>query len=242
MSAFARIFGLVLAMALIALPVIALMNGWIGAERFPLTRLRVASDARNVDDAQLRQVLAPYARRGFFAVRLDEAQAALERLPWVDRAEVGKKWPDVLEVRIREHRPFALWDDDQLLSVNGRIYPRSAMGAALPRGLPQLGGDPRRVAEVVAFYNQSRELFAPGGIAVRALRRDARGSWTMTLGTGTEVVVGRQDAEARTRRFAGLLPRLLAQRGQALLRADLRYANGFALRWAAAANTVRGQA
>ena len=234
MNAFLRIAGILLAIALIVLPVAAVVNGWLGAERFPLTKLRVASDARHVDDAELQKVLAPFAKQGFFAVRLDDAQIALAKLPWVEEAEVSKKWPDVLEVKIREHRPLALWDDTLLLSERGRLYPRSAMGDALPKGLPQLGGDARRVAEVLAFYNQSRELFAPLGLGVRELRQDARGSWSLRLSDGAQVLVGRFDAEQRVRRFADLLPKLIAPEGRALQRADLRYANGFALKWSEA--------
>ena len=234
MNAFLRIAGILLAIALIVLPVAAVVNGWIGAERFPLTKLRVASDARHVDDAELQKVLAPFAKQGFFAVRLDDAQIALAKLPWVEEAEVSKKWPDVLEVKIREHRPLALWDDTLLLSERGRLYPRRAMGDALPKGLPQLGGDARRVAEVLAFYNQSRELFAPLGLGVRELRQDARGSWSLRLSDGAQVLVGRFDAEQRVRRFADLLPKLIAPEGRALQRADLRYANGFALKWSEA--------
>ena len=236
MNAFLRIFGILLAIAVIVLPVVAVVNGWIGTERFPLTKLRVASDAKHVDDAELQKVLAPFAKQGFFAVRLDDAQVALAKLPWVEEAEVSKKWPDVLEVHIREHRPLALWDDTLLLSERGRLYPRSAMGEALPKGLPQLGGDARRVAEVLSFYNQSRELFAPLGLGVRELRQDARGSWSLRLSDGAQVIVGRQDAESRVRRFAELLPKLIAPEGRALQRADLRYANGFALKWSEAAS------
>ena len=139
-----------------------------------------------------------------------------------------------LVLKIREHRPLALWDDTLLLSERGRLYPRSAMGDALPKGLPQLGGDARRVAEVLAFYNQSRELFAPLGLGVRELRQDARGSWSLRLSDGAQVLVGRFDAEQRVRRFADLLPKLIAPEGRALQRADLRYANGFALKWSEA--------
>ncbi|MBE2210217.1 MAG: cell division protein FtsQ/DivIB [Xanthomonadaceae bacterium] len=236
MNAFLRIAGILLAIAVIVLPVVAVVNGWVGTERFPLTKLRVASDARHVDDVELQKVLSPYARQGFFAVRLDDAQAALAKLPWVEEAEVSKKWPDVLEVQIREHRPLALWDETLLLSERGRLYPRSAMGNALPKGLPQLGGDARRVAEVLAFYNQSREMFAPLGLGVRELRQDARGSWSLRLSDGAQVIVGRHDAESRVRRFAELLPKLIAPEGRALQRADLRYANGFALKWSEAAS------
>ena len=234
MNVLLRIAAIAIAIALIALPVVAFINGWIGAERFPLTKLRVSGDMRHVDPAAVQKLLLPYARKGFFAVELDDAQAALARLPWVESAEVSKKWPDVLEVRIREHRPLALWDEDKLLSERGRIYPRSAMGDALPKGLPQLGGDPRQVAEVLAFYNQTRELFAPIGLGVRELRQDARGSWSLRLSNGAQVLIGRQDAESRVRRFAELMPKLIAPQGRALRRADLRYANGFALQWSEA--------
>ena len=238
MNAFLRIAGIAIAIGLIVFPVAAVMKGWIGTERFPLTKLRVTSDARHVADAELQQVLAPYARQGFFAVRLDDARAELAKLPWVESAEVSKRWPDVLEVRISEHRPLALWDETLLLSERGTLYPRAAMGSALPKGLPQLGGDPRRVAEVLSFYNQSRELFAPLGIGVRELRQDARGSWSLRLSDGAEVIVGRQDAEDRVRRFAELLPKLIAPAGRTLQRADLRYANGFALKWSEAASPI----
>ena len=63
---------------------------------------------------------------------------------------------------------------------------------------------------------------------------DKRGSWSITMSDGTEVVLGRNDPEQRLERFAPLLPRLAAQHpGQRLVRADLRYTNGFSLSWAA---------
>lgn len=232
MSALTRILGIVLAIAVIALPVVAVMQGWLGTEQFRLSRLQVMSgEFRYVDSAQLQAVLKPYAAQGFFAVRLKDAQQAVEQLPWVEQAEISKQWPDVLKVNIVEHRPFALWDEDWLLSERGNLYPRAVMGDALPEGLPQLGGDPHRVEEVVALYRQSRELFAIAGLEVIVLRMDARGSWSIHFDSGLEVMVGRHDAELRIRRFAQLLPQLIAPPGKTLQRADLRYANGFALRW-----------
>ena len=61
---------------------------------------------------------------------------------------------------------------------------------------------------------------------------DAGGSWSLELGNGTQVVVGRTDARPRLGRFARMLPQLLAAQAQPLVRADLRYTNGFALVWA----------
>ena len=237
MNALLRIVAWTLAVALVLLPVVALLNGWVASERWPLRTLRVQGALRNVDESQLRATVLPYARRGFFAVPLDEARAAVARLPWVESAEVRKQWPDILEVQVVEHRPFARWGNDRLLSEKGRLFP--AKGIRVPASLPQLGGPDARVQDVVAMYNESKVLFASSGHDVRALRLDARGSWSLVLSAGPEVIVGRSDARPRIGRFARLLPQLLATPQRVLRRADLRYTNGFALQWSEAPVAAR---
>ena len=229
MNALLRILAWTLALLLVTLPVVAIVNGWIGAGHWPLRTLRVEGRLQRVDAERLRATVLPYASRGFFAVRLGEAQAAVARLPWVERAEVRKRWPDILEVRIVEHRPFARWGRDRLLSQHGQLFP--SQGAGIPNGLPLLDGPDTRVADVVALYNESRALFAPGGIDVRAVALDPRGSWSLQLSNGTDVIVGSSEARLRVTRFARLLPQLLSQKQLPLTRADLRYTNGFALSW-----------
>ena len=230
MNALARILAWALALALIALPVVAVVQGWIGAERWPLRTLRINDNLQQVDPDVVREAVLPYARQGFFAVRLDEARAAVARLPWVEQAEVSKRWPDVLEVRVSEHRPYARWGDERLLSQQGRVFP--AADVDVPQGLPLLHGPDGRVEDVVELYQEASSLFAPAGYGVRALLLDNRGSWAMVLSNGTEVVIGSHQARIRMARFARLLPQLLQQKQLPLSRADLRYTNGFALTWA----------
>jgi cell division protein FtsQ len=231
-NAMLRMFAWTLALMLVVLPVVAVVNGWIGAERWPLRTLRLQGELHRVDPQKLRATLLPYATQGFFAVHLDDAQVAVAKLPWVQHAEVRKRWPDVIEVRIVEHRPFARWGKDRLLSEQGQLFP--VAGVDLPKGLPLLDGPDSRVSEVVALYNESRALFAPGGIDVRGLALDRRGSWSLQLSDGTRVLVGNSEARLRLTRFARMLPQLLSQKQLPLARADLRYTNGFALSWSAA--------
>lgn len=231
MNALLRIVGWVLAVALVVLPIVAVLNGWVGANHWPLTRLQATGEFHRVDGALLRQTLLPYAKSGFFAVDLEAAQEAVSGLPWVETAEVRKRWPDVLEVRVVEHKPFARWGTDRVLSEHGRLFP--AKGIAVPKSLPQFDGPEARTRDVVELFNQSSELFAKVGIGVREVVLDPRGSWRLGLDSGAVVVVGRTEARARLDRFVRLLPQLLTQNTQQLARADLRYTNGFALTWKA---------
>jgi cell division protein FtsQ len=239
-NALLRIVGWVLAVALVVLPIVAVLNGWVGANHWPLTRLQATGEFHRVDGALLRQTLLPYAKRGFFAVDLEAAQDAVARLPWVETAEVRKRWPDVLEVRVVEHKPFARWGAQRLLSEHGRVFP--AEGITVPANLPQFDGPEARTRDVVELYNQSRELFAKVGIGVREVVLDPRGSWRLGLDNGAVVVVGRTEARARLDRFVRLLPQLLTQNTQQLARADLRYTNGFALTWKPAPAPVSANA
>jgi cell division protein FtsQ len=240
MIAVLRVLAWVLAVSLVVAPVVAVVNGWVGTERWPLRVLRVHGQFERVDEAKLRETVLPYARGGFFAVDLAGARAAVAALPWVERAEVRKRWPDVLEVRVVEHVPFAHWGGARVLSERGLLFP--ARGIDMPEGLPRLQGPDARVRDVVALYNEARTMFTVAGSELEVVSLDRRGSWTLRLAGGTEVVVGRQDARPRLARFARAMPGLVAGRGEPLARADLRYTNGFALVWGEATAQQNGRA
>ena len=228
MNAVLRIFVWLLALSVVALPVVAVLNGWVGAERWPLAKLRVHGEFKRVPAEQLQQVVLPYAKSGFFAVKLQDAQDAIETLPWVESAQVRKQWPDVLEITLVEHKPFARWGHDRLLSEQGKLFATPKKLQDLE--LPDLDGPDSQTEEVVALYNDARALFAPAGVDVKRVTMDARGSWSLVLSNGTEVVVGRDDARSRLQRFVRVLPQLANQQAP-IERADLRYTNGFTLSW-----------
>ena len=158
MNALLRIIAWALALALVALPVVAVVNGWIGAERWPLRTLRVGGEMQRVDPQQLRTTVLPFAQRGFFAIRLADAQAAVAKLPWVERAEVRKRWPDVLEVRVIEHRPFA----------------QLGQGPAAVRTRPPVPDRRDPGAEGIAALRRARGARRRRGRAVQRITRDVR--------------------------------------------------------------------
>jgi len=222
------------ALTLIILPVVAVVNGWVGSERWPLGSVQIQpapgqATLERTDLSALRDTLKPFAAKGYFAISLEDAQAALSEVPWVENVRLRKYWPDILDIQISEHRPFARWGADKILSEQGKLFP--AEGVPLPDGLPLLDGPDAKAAEVVRQYIHTRALFAQHGLEVERLTLDARGSWRFTLTSGTEVILGSRDTPRRLRRFARMLPGLLAQHPAPLQRADLRYSNGFALLW-----------
>lgn len=231
MNALARILAWTIALVLVVLPVVAVLNGWLAADRWPIERLQVTAEFQRVSAEQVSHAIAPQLSAGFFALDIEGISEAVAALPWVAEVEVRKRWPNALEVRLVEHRARARWGEVRLVSEQGELF--VAPGGDVLQGLPQLEGPDDRVAEVLAFHAFAMQSLSGSGLSVRRLRLSLRGSWSLDLADGARVLLGRSDAAIRLDRLANHLPALLAADGRALERADFRYANGFAVRWRA---------
>jgi cell division protein FtsQ len=230
-NALLRIAAWVLAVSLVLAPIAAVLNGWIAGARWPMRHLLVTGEFRQVSETRVRAAVLPFVQNGFFAVDLDQVRGSLAKLPWVQRVDVRKRWPDRLEVSLVEYKPLARWGTSRMLSENGELFP-APMGVTAK--LPLFEGPDARASELMAFHSQARPLFLGSGLQVNVVRLSARGSWNLSLSDGTEIEVGRGDPQLRLARFARMLPRLESQDPRQLQRADLRYTNGFALTWRAA--------
>ena len=218
-----------IAIALVALPVIGVLQGWFASDRWPVRELQVHATFRHVGAAQIRAAVAPTLGSGFFAIRLDKVRDAVAALPWVGQVEVSKHWPDALDITVTEIQPVAHWGGAALLDRDGRIF--TVPDAGVVNGLPQFNAPDDRAADVMTFYRTALTDFAPYDLRVTGVDLSARGSWTLALSNGGQVVVGDDRPDQRLARFAAALPVLMRGRSGGFVYADLRYSNGFAVRW-----------
>jgi len=219
------------ALVLVALPIVALVQGWFGAERFPLRQLELEGRFERVSAEQVQDAVKPEAGAGFFAVRLDRIRGALERLPVVARVDVRKRWPDVVSVRIEERIAVATFGADRLVDAQGVVF--GPLRPELDAGLPQLAGPDAAAAAMLEELALGRSALEPVGLAPVGLEMSARGGVRLALSSGASVELGRDEHEQRLQRFTTAWPRVPTPAGMELGRADLRYANGFAIEWRA---------
>ena len=231
-----RLAAWLIAIALVALPVVGVLQGWFATQRWPVRELAVHATFRHVSAAQVRAAVTPALGGGFFAIRLDKVRDAVAALPWVGQVEVSKRWPDALDITVTEIQPIAHWGDGALLGSDGRIFKVPDTGVV--NGLPQFSAPDDRVADVMAFYRTATTDFVPYGLRVSEVDMSARGSWTLVLSNGALVAVGGEHPDQRLARFAAALPVLMRGRSGGFVYADLRYSNGFAVRWPDPAPTL----
>lgn len=195
----------------------------------PIRVVHIEGDCRYLRKETLERAVAGQVSGGFFGVDVHEVGAVAGSLAWVDKVSVRRVWPNVLRMYVVEQVPLARWGSDSLINERGEVFtPGDGSG---PEGLPALDGPEGSAAKVAEALRSMERVLEPLGLDIRRLQLDARGSWSVELDGGLQLRLGSSGAEAQLARFVRLYPRLAASREERPELVDLRYANGFSVRW-----------
>jgi cell division protein FtsQ len=195
----------------------------------PVTNLVVEGTFQRVTPIQVEAAVADGLNSGFLTVDLGTLRERVQALDWVDRANVGRQWPDTLIVRVTEHQAAARWGETGLLNVRGELFTEHSQHV-FPE-LPNLAGPPGSERDVARRYLAVRGKLAEADLSLASLQLDERGSWRLVLGGGQEVRLGRRDIDERLYRFFDVVAPALAADLKSVEYVDLRYTNGFAVGW-----------
>lgn len=205
---------------------------------FALGGISVQGEVTHNSAATLRANVAPQLSGNFFTVDLAATRRVFEGVPWVRRATVRREFPNRLRVALQEHRAVAYWGEEggsRMVNSFGEVF--EANPAEVEHDdLPRLAGPDGQAAQVLAMYRAVTPLFQAVDLAVEELALTGRGSWQVVLDTDATVELGRGDAAevgARAQRFVQTLTQVTSRYGrrpEALVAADLRYGDGYAVR------------
>jgi cell division protein FtsQ len=195
----------------------------------PVRNLVVEGTFQRVTPIQIEAAVAEGLDAGFMTVDLEALRARVQALDWVDRVNVGRRWPDTLIVHVTEHQAAARWGERGLLNVRGELFTESSQ-YSFPE-LPSLAGPDGTERDVARRYLAVRGKLAEANLALESLQLDARGAWRLVLGGGQEVRLGRRDIDERLYRFFDVVAPALAADLRRVEYVDLRYTNGFAVGW-----------
>ncbi len=218
-------------LALISLAAVLAGLGWLGVELggHPISSVRIAAEFRHLDRGELEAAIEPHLGNSFFGVDVDAVRRAASTLPWVREASVRRVWPGSIHIAIVEREAAYRWGDKGLLEADGTLFtPTTREGFD---DLPLLSGPDDAHAQVVALYGELTALLTPIGQRLRSLEQNARGAWRAQLSGGIELILGREPGHAALNRLARAFPAVLAGQQERIEAIDLRYANGFAVRW-----------
>lgn len=205
---------------------------------FPLREVVVTSRLQEVTAMQVEYAARNAVAGNFFTVNLDAVRAAFEKLPWVRRADVRRRWPNGIELAIEEHVAAARWKladgaEARLVNRDGEVFAASSSAR-----LPVFAGPEGSAPQILARHRELSEQLAPLGRRPQSVALSPRQAWQVRLDDGVLLDLGRDQAKSpvneRLARFVGVYREATERLHARADVIDLRYPNGFAVRLARA--------
>ena len=125
--------------------------------------------------------------QSIFAADVQSARWRLMKLDWVAEADVQRRYPDAINVRLVEKLPYALWK-----SPDGNVYVVERNGGLITKNdvekfasLPHLAGDgaPKLAADLIDAIAQHRAVAA----RTKIYQRQSDRRWNLILDDGVVV-------------------------------------------------------
>ncbi len=207
---------------------------WIGyylinPTTLPIKQVRIEGEFRNLSTSALQELVSNKVRGGFFNINVTTVRNVVLTEPWVRDVSVHRVWPDGLQVFVSEQTAVARWKDTGLLNKSGEFF--APEKTTFPMDLPILTGPEGTQAIMMEKCLYLQRLLLPFDVRLTELYLNDRRSWLFQLNNGLRVVLGRKDFDNRAARFIDLVPIALGSKLYEAEQIDMRYPNGFAVRW-----------
>ena len=226
--------GLVLLATVLSLSAILLLalDKLYRPDAFVIDQLKIKGQFRYLKPEDVEAAIGDDALANFFSIELVELKRRIESLPWVQHADVRRKWPNTLQVNVHEHVPVMRWKDDKWVTSSGLVIDLPGdVGVANAIVLSANESDAAYVLKQ-AFIWKKRMLEKQ--LTLREVRLSASRAWALTLYCETtnaqfELLLGHEKVEQRLVRFEAFFEQLIRESNQQLKRVDARYPDGLAV-------------
>jgi len=198
-------------------------------ESFKIKTIKLVGEIKHNDPLLLRSLVETKMRGNFFTLDLTEVHESLAALPWVAQVSVTRAWPDTLTVNVTEHTPGLILNETHLASDKGKLI--VAEVPAEYKGLPRIYGVSSDLELLLERYQEFNSKLAGYNLQISTLKIDERNSVELKFNNEVDLILGRVDQLKRLERFLDYYDQIVSAEANPLDRVDMRYANGFAVRW-----------
>jgi cell division protein FtsQ len=194
---------------------------------FPLRAVELTAAPQRVSYELLERAVREQVSGNFFTVDLERTRQVFEKLPWVRKVSVRRKFPWSLQVEVEEQVALATWNGKELVNTHGEVFAGMA-----EQKLPVFIGQPDSSAQVTQMYGELNAALQPIKQQIAQISLSPRYAWQVKLDNGMVLELGREEMQQRLKRFVAVYPYSLAALARPASHVDLRYRNGFAAQMA----------
>ena len=213
--------------------IVALGALWLMAEKaaswqftvMPVKQISLAGPLHYQNQAQFDEAIAEFYGNSLLVINLEEMREKLEALPWIQQVTLAKNWPGNISVRVVEFEPVANWNHNKVLNEEGFPLQQPELSMALA----DLNGPDDRSADVMEHYLLFNDIFSVQGLLIKGVTLQPRGSWSLHLANGVDILLGEQNVVMRSRRVVQFFQTQRFQNTEVEY-VDARYQNGIAIK------------
>ncbi len=200
-----------------------------GSDAMPVKYVRTEGVFQHLSKEDVKTVLKPLVQTGFFVADMQAIQLAVATLPWVESVTVKRVWPDAIDIKVNEKKPYVRWGEASLLTEEGVLFtPKNVEQFA---NLPLVNGPNLQEKKVLERMKGVQTVLADQSLELAEFTVNDRLAWKIKLASGIEILLGRNEPLNKLQRFLKTLPVLKPEQVDAIAKVDLRYPNGYAVSW-----------
>lgn len=200
---------------------------WLyNSKYFPVKQIAIQGKLKYASSKELQTVAREHIRGNMFRADIDSAQAAFQELPWIDSVMVRRRFPETVEIILTERVPVAHWRAGGLMDSKGNVF-----AASLKQDLPIFEGQQGTGKDMVKHYADFSGILSPLKLTIKELIYTPRSAWLLVLNNGITVRLGRENEIKRLQQFAQIWPSLLRKKQSRIEYVDMRYKDGFSVRY-----------
>ncbi|MEL0144122.1 MAG: FtsQ-type POTRA domain-containing protein [Alphaproteobacteria bacterium] len=146
----------------------------------------IVSGRNRADSKEILAALDLERGSPILGVDIDEARARIESMGWVQSAEIARRLPDVIYVRVTEREPLALWQHNNrivLIDLDGHTIQHSDLESFASFPLVVGEGAPVVAGELIDLLRAYPSVAQATEAAIRVSDR----RWNLRLHSGIDV-------------------------------------------------------
>ena len=196
---------------------------------YPILHVNIEGQFRNIKTKHLEVLVTPYLQHGFFNIDMEAIHSTLLTEPWVHSVNIRRLWPAGLRIIVKEKQAIAIWSKEALLSYEGELFRPSL--ETFHEGLINLAGPVGTEKLVLSQLHAVQPYLESTGLKITKLTLTDRRSWLVDVDSGMKLILGQAVDLNPLERFVKAYSKLTAEYKHNIAQADLRYTNGFSVRW-----------
>lgn len=201
-------------------------------DKFVIDQLKLKGNFSHINPGQIEDIVNQQTLGNFFSIKLSDIKERVEKLAWVQTADVRREWPNTLLIDIEEQQPVMRWQDDLWVNVQGQII--DLPGQQDIEDQTTLSGNKQHSHLMLQQATIWQQMLVSSGLMLSELALSESKAYVVTLRYSSttdefNLLLGRDQVKQRFERFLMLYEHHYKHSDQRLKRVDARYPDGLAI-------------